>query len=98
MDWDGIGLTSDVLGWLEATGERTATKERRLDPFATSMRDFDDVAANLDGLAHNLVIVHSDSKQRVADLRSAALVQTVDGPARLTTLAKACWPAGRRVA
>lgn len=89
MDWDGIGLTSDVLRWLDETGKRTATKERRLDPFATSMRDFDDVAANLDRAERKLIIEHTDPTQRVADLRSAALVETVNGPARLTTLGQA---------
>lgn len=89
MDWDSIGLTSDVLRWLDETGKRTATRERRLDPFATSMRDFDDVAANLDRAGRNLTIVHTDPTQRVADLRSAALVETLDGPARLTALGQA---------
>lgn len=89
MDWDGIGLISDVLRWLDETGKRTATRERRLDPFATSMRDFDDVAANLQRAGNNLTILHTDPTQRVADLRSAGLVETVTGPARLTPLGEA---------
>lgn len=89
MDWDSIGLESDVLHWLDETGKRTATRERRLDPFATSMRDFDDVAANLDRVQRKLAIEHTDPTQRIADLRSASLVETTTGAVRLTGYGKA---------
>lgn len=89
MDWEGIGLADEVAAWLDQTGRRKATRERRLDPFATSMRDFDDVAANLDGVEKNGAIEHTDPTQRVADLRSAGLVETPDGAPVLSRLGAA---------
>lgn len=89
MDWEGIGLADEVTAWLDETGRRRATRERRLDPFATSMRDFDDVAANLEGVEENGAIEHTDPTQRVADLRSASLIETSDGAPVLSRLGAA---------
>lgn len=86
MDWEGIGLAGEITAWLDETGRKKATRERRLDPFATSMRDFDDVAANLKGVEQNGVIEHTDPTQRVADLRSAGLIETPDGVPFLSSL------------
>lgn len=89
MDWEGIGLADEVTAWLDETGRRTATRERRLDPFATSMRDFDDVAANLESVEKANAVEHTDPTQRVADLRSAGLVETPDGAPILSALGAA---------
>lgn len=89
MDWEGIGLANEIKAWLDETGRKKATRERRLDPFATSMRDFDDVAANLKGVEKNGTIEHSDPTQRVADLRSAGLIETPDGVSVLSRLGAA---------
>jgi hypothetical protein len=89
VDWEGIGLADEITAWLDETGRRKATRERRLDPFATSMRDFDDVAANLEGVEKNGAIEHTDPTQRAADLRSAGLVETSDGSVVLSGLGAA---------
>lgn len=89
MDWEGIGLADEITTWLDETGRRKATREMRLDPFATSMRDFDDVAANLEGVKKNGAIKHTDPTQRVADLRSAGLIETPDGAPVLSSLGAA---------
>lgn len=89
MDWEGIGLADEITAWLDETGRKKATRERRLDPFATSMRDFDDVAANLEDVEKNGAIKHTDPTQRVADLRSAALIETPDGVPVLSSLGAA---------
>ena len=89
MDWEGIGLADEITAWLDETGRRKATRERRLDPFATSMRDFDDVAANLEAVKKNGAIEHTDPTQRVADLRSAGLIETPDGAPVLSSLGAA---------
>jgi hypothetical protein len=88
VDWEGIGLADEVLAWLKETGRRTATRERRLDPFATSMRDYDDVSANLRDIEDSISIQHSDAKQRVTDLRGAALVEGVSTAPTLTSFGK----------
>jgi len=88
LDWQGIGLTDEIASWLDHTGQTTATKERRLDPFATSMRDFDDVSADLASVAAKTTISHNDVKQRLADLRAAALIETPGDAVSLTALGK----------
>lgn len=89
MDWEGIGLTAEVVAWLERTAERKATRERRLDPFATSMRDFDDVAEQLEAVSQAAELTHSDTKQRITDLRSAGLIEDPGGVVKLTDLGSA---------
>jgi hypothetical protein len=89
VDWEGVGLADEVTAWLDETGSRKATRERRLDPFATSMRDFDDVAANLESVEKANAVEHTDTTQRVADLRSAGLVETPVGAPLLSALGAA---------
>ncbi len=89
MDWEGIGLGERTVAWLEATSAGHYIRERRLDPFATSMRDLDDVAEQLSQIDAGKELVHSDQKQRMTDLRSASLVEGTHEKAQLTTLGKA---------
>ena len=89
MEWDGENLAR-VLTWLEqANGERYA-QDRRLDPFATSMRDFDDVSEDLQHLRDGLEPDRNDPRQRIVDLRAAELAdanQTGLSPLGQNTLA-----------
>lgn len=97
MDWQGIGLTDDVATWLDETGRAAATRERRLDPFATSMRDFDDVTVHLGNIEKGIVVQHSDATQRVADLRSTGLIETpANGAPKLTNLGAAALEGWRK--
>lgn len=89
MDWDGVGLEARVLTWLEATSQSKQTKERRLDPFATSMRDLDDVTVNLQSIRAGTPLTHNDQVQRITDLRSAGLVEGTVDTATLTDLGNA---------
>ncbi|CAN7310112.1 DUF3883 domain-containing protein [Bosea sp. LjRoot90] len=50
------------------------TPEVRLDPFATSMRNFDDVSPNLKAIREGGAPAVNDPTQRVADLRSAGFL------------------------
>ncbi len=76
MDWTSLGLRERVFDWLERAAEGRYAKERRLDPFATSMRDFDDVSQNLKEVRAGNPPLKSDPTQRIADLRAAGLVTT----------------------
>ena len=89
MDWDSIGLGDRVLSWLEATSQSKQTKERRLDPFATSMRDFDDVSVDLQSIQTKAPLPRNDPVQRIADLRSAGLVEGTVDAASLSDLGTA---------
>lgn len=89
MDWDGIGLGDRVLTWLEATGQSRQTKERRLDPFATSMRDLDDVTVDLQSVRSGQQLERTDQVQRITDLRSTGLVEGSVDAALLTELGNA---------
>ena len=74
MDWEGANLAS-LLAWLEKASTDTYAGERRLDPLATSMRDFDDVSEDLRRLRNNFLPDRNDPGQRIADLRGAKLVE-----------------------
>ena len=89
MDWDDVGLEARVFNWLEATSQSRQTKERRLDPFATSMRDLDDVTVNLQSIRAGEPLTHNDKVQRITDLRSTGLVQGTVDTATLTELGNA---------
>ncbi|KMK66638.1 DUF3883 domain-containing protein [Puniceibacterium sp. IMCC21224] len=89
MDWDDVGLGARVLDWLTATGKSNRTTERRLDPFATSMRDLDDVTVNLLSVRAGEPLTHNDQVQRITDLRSAGLVVGAVDTATLTELGNA---------
>ncbi|WP_273288678.1 DUF3883 domain-containing protein [Methylorubrum populi] len=84
MDWNGAGFGGNVLEWLEAAAADRYARERRLDPFATSMRDFDDVASHLHSIRARGLPAMTDSAQRITDLRNAGLVAS-DGKS-LTSL------------
>lgn len=73
MDWAGAGVGEHILKWLEAAAADRYAREVRLDPFATSMRDFDDVAPNLRALRHGQSPSVSDPRQRITDLKGAGL-------------------------
>jgi hypothetical protein len=96
VDWEGIGLAEEVLAWLKETGRQKATRERRLDPFATSMRDYDDVSANLRDVERSVVIDHTDPAQRVTDLRGAGLVEGASTAPTLTLLGQKVLSAWRQ--
>lgn len=89
MDWEGAGLRERTLRWLEAAAEERYVGERRLDPFATSMRDFDDVSNQLLEIEAGRTPEHRDVKQRLTDLRAAALVEGKLGNVKLTPLGQA---------
>jgi hypothetical protein len=73
MDWAGLGLAAEAIAWLEDVPQHRYVRDARLDPFATSMRDFDDVAPNLKALRGGSLPAVSDPVQRLGDLRAAGL-------------------------
>lgn len=73
MDWAGTGLNKQLAIWLENTAADRYVRDKRLDPFATSMRDFDDVATSLQRIRDKSPLGLNDSAQRVTDLRAAGL-------------------------
>lgn len=72
MEWQGFGADTKLLAWLEAASA-ARTPDRDLDPFATSMRDFDDVAVDLVALLAGKE-AKKDWAQRLTDLKHAGLV------------------------
>lgn len=76
MDWTGLGLRDRVIAWLEAASEARYAQDRRLDPFATSMRDFDDASAHLKAIRNGNPPAMTDARQRITDLKNAGLVVT----------------------
>lgn len=84
MDWTGLGLRGQVIEWLEAAANARYAQDRRLDPFATSMRDFDDASAHLKAIRGGNPPAMTDARQRITDLKGAGLV--VAGGQALTDL------------
>ena len=74
MEWEGEELAK-LLKWLEDAREGPYASERRLDPLATSMRNFDDVSEDLRQIRDGNPPKRKDPGQRVSDLRGAALVE-----------------------
>lgn len=74
MPWFDTLVGEPFLDWLRAVQTATYAPKVSGDPFATSMRDFDDVSEQLADLAKGNGISHSDPRQRLTDLRSAKLV------------------------
>lgn len=74
MDWKGHQDADRLRHWLEQAASGRYANDRRLDPFATSMRDFDDVTPQLVALRAGADIGTSDPRQRTTDLRNAGLV------------------------
>ena len=83
MEWEGTDL-DQVLKWLERAKASRYLGERRLDPFATSMRDFDDVTQDLQLIKERSETSKKDSAQRITDLKRAGLV--VDANTNLSIL------------
>lgn len=86
MDWASLGLGDHVIEWLEAVAAGRYARDRRLDPFATSMRDFDDVTPDLRSLRSGNRPDVSDPQQRITDLRNAGLADEGAGVLGLTPL------------
>ena len=74
MDWEGLGVADSIVSWLEGAKVAGYANERRLDPFATSMRDFDDVSLNLQAVRSGNELAVTDPRQRNTDLKNAGLV------------------------
>lgn len=74
MDWTGLGLRDRVVNWLEEAAEARYAQDRRLDPFATSMRDFDDASAHMKAIRSGNPPEANDPKQRIVDLKNAGFV------------------------
>lgn len=87
MDWTELGLRDRVIAWLEAAAKARYAQDRRLDPFATSMRDFDDASAHLKAIRGGNPPAMADARQRITDLKGAGLV--VAGSEALTDLGAA---------
>jgi len=73
MDWTALGLAEPLAAWLEEAYAAQYARDVRLDPFATSMRDFDDVSENLVELSQRGHLTVNDVAQRLTDLRGAGL-------------------------
>lgn len=76
MDWTGLGLRDRIVEWLESAANARYTQDRRLDPFATSMRDFDDASAHLKTIRGGNPPDTNDPGQRVVDLKKAGFVDS----------------------
>lgn len=74
MNWGSIALRSKLQSWLKSAYQSRYTPEFRLDPFATSMRNFDDISPNLKAIRNGKPLAVTDPTQRVADLRSAGFI------------------------
>ena len=94
MDWTGTGLRERVLSWLEQTAEDRYARDKRLDPFATSMRDFDDVSPNLVSIRAGHPLDVTDPRQRITDLKNAGLI--LENGSSLTELGSAVLDAWER--
>lgn len=76
MAWDDALNGNALRTWLEQASQSRYAPERKLDLFATSMRDFNDVAPQLENLYHGRDVGHTGrSGQRLTDLRGARLVE-----------------------
>jgi len=87
MDWTELGLGNHIVAWLERAATDRYARARRLDPFATSMRDFDDVSSDLQHIRNGHEPRVNDPLQRLTDLRNAGLV--VEDRVALTDLGAA---------
>ena len=90
MEWKGHEDSDRVLSWLEQAAVDRYANDKRLDPFATSMRDFDDVSPKLQDIRSENLPKVTDQNQRVVDLKSAGFVkrdETILSPLGASTLA-----------
>ena len=74
MDWSATGRGAEIVNWLSEANDGRYAAEVRLDPFATSMRNFDDVTPNLADISNGRALGVNDPPQRTTDLRAARLV------------------------
>jgi hypothetical protein len=74
LDWQKLGDAKSIISWLEDASNARYASERRLDPFATSMRNFDDVSPNLKAIRSGQNIGTNDPRQRITDLSGAGFV------------------------
>lgn len=74
MPWYSALVGEPFLNWLRAASEERYTPQVKGDPFATSMRDFDDVTPNLQSISQGVAV----DRQRMTDLRGAKLVLSDD--------------------
>lgn len=72
MPWYSALVGEPFLNWLRAAADERYTPLVKGDPFATSMRNFDDVTPNLQSISQGVAVL----KQRMIDLRGAKLVST----------------------
>lgn len=91
MDWGSGNLGPKLESWLKSVRQSRYTPEVRLDPFATSMRNFDDVSPNLKAIRKGHSLAVNDPTQRVADLRAAGFLS--DDGKSLSTLGAKVLPA-----
>lgn len=80
MDWSEQKLDAELYAWLKHAAEARYIRDQRLDPFATSMRDFDDVSPNLVAIQAGGLPSVTDVGQRVVDLKNAGFL-TAEGNA-----------------
>jgi hypothetical protein len=85
MPWYDPLTGTSFAEWLKSTGQRYRLSERKLDFHATSMRDLDDVAPNLDDLYAGRPLRVTDPSQRVTDLVGWAFIDR-GPPVTLTAL------------
>lgn len=72
MPWYSALVGEPFLNWLRAAADERYTPLVKGDPFATSMRNFDDVTPNLQSISQGVAVL----RQRMIDLRAAKLVST----------------------
>ena len=74
------GYANRVVDWLKVSSKARYATRRTLGRFSTSMRDFDDVGANLRSIKDSGAVEVTDSGQRLVDLRKAGLVKQKEWP------------------
>jgi len=74
MPWFDSLVGQPFIDWLSAYSAVAKAPSAAGDPFATSMRDLDDVSPQLRSLDSGTALIHPDSRQRLTDLRAAKLV------------------------
>jgi hypothetical protein len=70
MPWYSALVGEPFLKWLRLAADEQYTPQVKGDPFATSMRDFDDVSLNLKSIVEGVPA----QRQRMTDLRAAKIV------------------------
>jgi len=84
LDWVGSGVENELTRWLIAASKERYASEKALDVFATSMRDFDDVALDLTIIRDGKESDRDRWGQRLTDLKKADFL--VDDRSALNSL------------